>query len=60
MRRVRRGCRPSIKGAGPWGRNRGDQEQWIFKDVVMEQWEKDMVVAEVVASAIKAMFENHY
>ena len=38
--RGRRGSRPCIIGPGPRGRLRGDQEQWIFPDVVLEEWEK--------------------
>ena len=40
VRRGRRGTRPGLKGAGPRGKLKGDQEQWIFSDVVLEEWEK--------------------
>ena len=60
MRRGKRGSRPSIIRAGPRGRTKGDEEQWAFKDVVLEDWEKRMVVAEVVSIATRAMFHHHY
>ena len=59
-RRGRRGSRPSIISPGPRGRLRGDQEQWIFPDVVLEEWEKREILAEVVGLAVQAMFGNHY
>ena len=39
VRRGKRGCRPGLKGAGPCGPTRGDQDQWKFPDVVLEEWE---------------------
>ena len=59
-RRGKRGTRPDLKGVGPRGRVKGDQEQWEFPDVVLEEWEKREIVAEVVSLATKAMFNNHF
>ena len=60
IRRGKRGTRPGLKGAGPQGKLKGDQEQWIFMDVVLTEEEKRKIVAEVVALATKAMFNNHF
>ena len=36
VRRGRRGTKPGIRGEGPRGSQRGDQEQWEFrKDIVL-------------------------
>ena len=59
-RRGRRGTRPGLKGSGPRGKVKGDQEQWEFPPVVLTDDEKREVIAEVVAIATKAMFNNHY
>ena len=59
-RRGRRGTRPGMRGPGPRGPTRGDQEQWEFPDVELEEWEKKLIVAEVVSLATKAMFGNHF
>ena len=48
-----------MKGAGPRGRTTGDQEQWIFKDVELTEWERKMVVGEAVSLATRAMFHDH-
>lgn len=34
-RRVKRGPRPGMKGEGPRGKARGDQEQWIFPQITL-------------------------
>ena len=60
VRRGRRGCRPGMKGAGPRGRTKGDQEQWCFPDVTLEEWERREILGEVVSLATKAMFNNHF
>ena len=60
VRRGRRGNRPCIKGPGPKGRTRGDQEQWSFPEVKLEEWEKKTIVAEVIGVVTKAMFNHHY
>ena len=56
VRRGRRGCRPGIKGAGPRGPTRGDQEQWEFPDVELEEWEKKLIVAEVLSLRVGFYF----
>ena len=60
VRRGKTGTRPGIKGAGPRGKLKGDQEQWIFKDVVLTEWEKITIISEVVGVATRAMFKNHF
>ena len=60
VRRGKRGTRPGVKGAGPRGKLKGDQEQWIFMDVILEEWEKREIVAEIVSMATRAMFRNHF
>ena len=42
-RRSRRGTRPGMRGEGPRGRERGDQEQWEFPPVILEDWEVQYV-----------------
>ena len=59
-RRRRGGTRPGVKGAGPKGRVRGDQEQWEFPNIVLEEWEKKEIMMRVVGLATKTMFEKHY
>ena len=56
----KRGTRPGLKGAGPRGKLKGDQEQWEFRDVVLEPWEKNQIIAELVSLATRAMFCNHF
>ena len=56
----KRGTRPGVKGAGPSCKTKWDQEQWIYGDVVIEEWEKKQIVAEVVSLATRAMFRNHF
>ena len=41
IRRGRRGTRPGMRGSGPRGKTKGDQEQWAFPDIVLEEWEKN-------------------
>ena len=60
VRRGKRGSRPGMMGTGPRGPTRGDQEQWIFPEVTLLDWEKKMIVAEVVSIATKAMFTHHF
>ena len=60
-RKGKRGTKPGIRGAGPRGKLRGDQEQWSFKeDLVLEDWEKKQIVAEVIKLATKTMFNRHF
>ena len=44
-RRGKRGTKPGITGSDPRSGNRGDQEQWEFPRVVLEEWEKKQIVA---------------
>ena len=59
-RRGKRGTRPGMTGTGPRGRERGDQEQWEFPKVVLEDWEKVEIIANVVMIATRTMFEKHF
>ena len=60
-RRGRRGTRPGMRGAGPRGKQRGDQEQWEFRnDIILEEGEKKQILAEVIKLAVLAMFKKHY
>ena len=59
-RKGTRGSRPTVRGQGPKGRERGDQEQWTFPKIVLEDWEKEEIISEVVSLATAAMFRNHY
>ena len=59
-RRKNQGTRPGLKGAGPQGGVRGDQEQWVFPRVRLRPKEKKLLVATVVKLATKAMFTHHY
>ena len=50
-RRYTTGCRPGLRGAGPQGGQRGDQEQWVFPNVILtpgdenfNKWRGDQVV----------------
>ena len=60
VRRGRSGSRPGLKGAGPQGARRGDQEQWKFPGVELEDWERKEIVAEVVSMAARGMFKHHF
>ena len=59
-RRGTRGTRPGLKGAGPQGGLRGDQEQWEFPMVRLRKCEKRLLVATVVRLVTRAMFKHHY
>ena len=59
-RRKKGGSRPTVRGQGPKGKERGDQEQWTFPKIVLEDWEKEEIVSEVISLATAAMFRNHY
>ena len=56
-RRGSRGTRPGITGTGPRGKERGDQEQWIFPHVVLTPVEKKELIATVVT---ENLFKKHY
>ena len=60
-RRGRTGTRPGIKGAGPRGKIRGDQEQWIFDpSIKLSEGEKKEIIATVVCIATEELFKNHF
>ena len=59
-RRKTPGSRPGIRGAGPRGKTRGNQEQWVFPEIVLSEEEKREIVAMVVSLATKAMFDLHH
>ena len=59
-RRYSTGGRPGLRGAGPQGADRGDQEQWVFPNVKLSMEEKRMVVATVIQLATEAMFRYHF
>ena len=59
-RRHKNGTRPGLKGVGPQGGVRGDQDQWVFPHVRLRPKEKRLLVAVVVEIATEAMFQHHY
>ena len=59
-RRSNKGTRPGVRGAGPKGPDRGDQEQWVFPRVTLSPEDKKEIVGTVLMIATKALFRNHY
>ena len=59
-RRGTTGTRPGVTGSGPRGKERGDQEQWIFPHVVLTQTEKRDLIATVVEIITENLFKKHY
>ena len=59
-RRKNQGSRPGLRGEGPLGAERGDQEQWVFQKVRLRREEKRLLVATVLELAATAMFSHHY
>ena len=59
-RRKNRGTRPGVTGAGPMGRERGDQEQWVFPTVTLTEGDKKELLASVIKIATQTMFQKHY
>ena len=59
-RRKAQGSRPGLKGEGPQGAERGDQEQWVFPRVRLRHDEKRLLIATVLEIATEAMFTHHY
>ena len=59
-RRKAQGSRPGLRGEGPQGAERGDQEQWVFGNVRLRREEKRLLVATVIELAATAMFGHHY
>ena len=49
-----------MRGVGPRGKERGDTEQWEFPHVVLEEWEKQELIAGVVELVATALFNTHY
>ena len=58
-RRGKRGTRPCIIGTGPQGRERGDQEQWVFPSIVLTEEDKRTLLENVIKVATRTMFEKH-
>ena len=59
-RRGKTGVRPGLRGEGPMGKERGDQEQWRFPPVKLTEEEKREIVATVIMISTKFMFESHF
>ena len=55
-----RARQPSITGKGPIGRVRGDQEQWGFPQIILEEWGKIQIIASVLKIGTGAIFQKHY
>ena len=59
-RRKRGGARPTVKGAGPRGKVRGDSDQWIFPEVgKLSEEVKREILATVVRTMVKVMWGTH-
>ena len=59
-KRGTRGSRPGVRGAGPSGPTRGDQEQWKFKpNLNIREAEKREIIARVIEIAVQVMFSTH-
>ena len=49
-----------MRGAGPSGPTRGDQEQWKFKpNLKFKEAEKREIVARVIEVAVRVMFSTN-
>ena len=59
VRRGKTGSRPGVRGKGPMGRGRGDQEQWMFPNITLTEEEKRKITAEVWRIVTEVMFKNH-
>ena len=59
-RRGTRGTRPGLRGVGPQGGERGDQEQWEFPKTRLTQSEKRLLIATIVRLATEGMFKYHF
>ena len=61
VRRGKHGTRPGMRGAGPRGAERGDQEQWVFPtDIILQEWERKEIIASVIKIATETMFRKHF
>ena len=59
VRRKRTGSRPGVRGEGPMGAERGDQEQWVFPTVTLSKKDKHLIMAEVTSIIVEIMFNTH-
>ena len=60
-RRGKTGTRPGMRGVGPRGKLRGDQEQWVWrKNIVLGEDEKTKILTEVIKIVTETMFKRHY
>ena len=58
-RRAKTGVRPGVRGEGPMGKERGDQEQWRFPKVKLSPEQKKEIVATVAMISTEFMFSSH-
>ena len=49
-----------MRGEGPRGQERGDQEQWVFQNVKLKEHEKLEIIATVIEIVTKELFKNHF
>ena len=57
-RRGRCGTGPGSQASQ--GRVRGDQEQWGFPQIILEEWGKIQIIASVLKIGTGAIFQKHY
>ena len=53
-RRKKAGKRPGMKGQHLKGKERGDQEQWLFQPITLGEEQKKEIIAAVVTIAVKS------
>ena len=59
-RRSNKGTRPGVRGTGPSGPTRGDQEQWRWRpNLKLKEAEKREILARVIQIAVNVMFRTH-
>ena len=59
-RRSKQGTRPGVRGTGPQGPDRGDQDMWKWRpNINLRGAEKKEIVARVVQVAVEVMFRTH-
>ena len=59
-RRSNKGTRPGVRGTGPSGPTRGDQEQWRWRpNLKLREAEKKEIIARVIQIAVEVMFRTH-
>ena len=49
-----------MRGEGPRGKETGDQEQWVFSNVVFIKEEEEQLIIEVLKIAVKTLFTKHF